>query len=134
MTRTTNPETQRSIPGDLKPQLHYCANLKCCNIMWPCMPYINPRAIRIRCRVTFCMRSKVNAMCSRARITHNRALEGSAVTELLIWSICKSDYCGSPISLLTGHASLSSQLYSDKRYKIHDYEKWTLRPYIFKFW
>ena len=103
MKRTANPETQRRIPGDLNPQLHCCANLKCLNIItWLCMPYINPRAIRIRCSVTSCMRSKVTAMCSRARITHNRSLEGSAVTKLLIWSICKSDYYGSPISLLTG--------------------------------
>jgi hypothetical protein len=54
-----------------------------------------------------CMRCTFTAVCSRVRITritHNRPLEERAVSTLwgLIWSICKSDYYGSFISLLTG--------------------------------
>ena len=78
-----------------------------------CMPYINPPAIRIKRSVTSCMRSKVTAMCSRERITHNRSLEECAVTTPLIWSICKSDYYGSSLSLLTGRCiSVKSTLLS----------------------
>ena len=108
MLRTTNPETKRLIPGHLNPQLHCSANPKYWNIITGlCMPYIKLRAIRIRRSVTCCLRCQVTAKSSRTRIkgnTHNRSFEESAVTTLwaLMWNICKSDYYGSFISLLTG--------------------------------
>ena len=114
MSRTINPETQHRIPRDLKPQLHSCVNIRCWNfIMGLSMPYINLCAIRIKRSVTSCMRSKVTAMCSRERITHSRSLVESAVTTPLIWSICKSDYYGSSLSLLTDRCiSVKSTLLS----------------------